>query len=93
MKNDILFKGLLRLADDHLILSQRLSEWCGHAPNLEEDLALSNIALDLIGQALALYSWAGETEGKGRSEDDLAFLRLEREYVNLQLCEISNHDF
>ena len=93
MNNDILFKGLLRLADDHLILSQRLSEWCGHAPNLEEDLALSNIALDLIGQARALYSWAGETEGKGRSEDDLAFLRLEREYVNLQLCEISNHDF
>jgi len=93
MNNETLFRGLLRLADDHLILGQRLSEWCGHAPNLEEDLALSNIALDLIGQARALYTWAGEAEGKGRSEDDLAFLRLERDYVNLQLCEISNQDF
>ena len=93
MHKDILFTGLLRLADDHLILSQRLSEWCGHAPSLEEDLALSNIALDLIGQARALYDWAGSVEGKGRDEDALAFLRLERDYLNLQLCEMGNHDF
>jgi ring-1,2-phenylacetyl-CoA epoxidase subunit PaaC len=93
MNQDIMFQGLLRLADDHLILAQRLSEWCGHAPMLEEDLALPNIALDLLGQARTLYTWAGEIEGKGRDEDALAFLRLEREYVNLQLCEISNQDF
>ena len=93
MDNATLFTGLIRLADDHLILSQRLSEWCGHAPSLEEDLALSNIALDLIGQARALYQWAGEIEGKGRDEDKLAFLRIERDYLNLQLCEMSNQDF
>lgn len=93
MDKDVLFTGLLRLADDHLILSQRLSEWCGHAPSLEEDLALSNIALDLIGQARSLYDWAGRVEDKGRDEDALAFLRLERDYVNLQMCEMSNHDF
>jgi ring-1,2-phenylacetyl-CoA epoxidase subunit PaaC len=93
MNKDTLFKGLLRLADDHLILSQRLSEWCGHAPSIEEDLAISNIALDLLGQARALYTWAGEVEGQDRDEDALAFLRIEREYVNLQLCEMSNHDF
>ncbi len=93
MDKDILFTGLLRLADDHLILGQRLTAWCGHGPSLEEDLALSNIALDLIGQSSALYTYAGAVEGKGRDEDKLAFLRTERDYVNLQLCEMSNNDF
>lgn len=93
MKQSTLFKGLLRLADDHLILGQRLSEWCGHGPSLEEDLALANIALDIIGQSRALYDWAGNVEGKGRDEDDLAFLRLERDYLNLQICETENKDF
>lgn len=84
---------LLRLADDHLILGHRLSEWCGHAPMLEEDLAMPNIALDLIGQARALYQYAGEVEGKGRDEDDLAYLRRERDYVNCLMVERPNGDF
>ncbi|MEQ9246784.1 MAG: Phenylacetic acid catabolic protein, partial [Nitratireductor sp.] len=73
---------LLRLADDHLVLGHRLSEWCGHAPMLEEDLAMPNMALDLIGQARSLYQYAGEVDGKGRDEDQLAYMRREREYVN-----------
>jgi ring-1,2-phenylacetyl-CoA epoxidase subunit PaaC len=84
---------LLRLADDHLILGHRLSEWCGHAPMLEEDLAMPNIALDLIGQARALFQYAGEVEGRGRSEDDLAYLRREREYLNCLMVERPNGDF
>ncbi|WP_246272902.1 1,2-phenylacetyl-CoA epoxidase subunit PaaC [Oricola thermophila] len=88
-----LFELLLRLADDHLVLGHRISEWCGHAPTLEEDLALPNIALDLIGQARSLYTYAGEIEGKGRDEDHLAYLRLEREYRNLLLVERPNGDF
>lgn len=88
-----LFTALLRLADDHLILGHRLSEWCGHAPMLEEDLSLPNMALDLIGQARTLYTYAGEVEGKGRSEDSLAYLRLESEYNNLLLVERENRDF
>ncbi len=69
----------LRRADDALILGHRLSEWCGHAPALEEDMALSNIALDLIGQARELYGYAGQVEGAGRGEDQLAYLREERQ--------------
>ncbi|KNG93265.1 1,2-phenylacetyl-CoA epoxidase subunit PaaC [Pseudaestuariivita atlantica] len=88
-----LFTALLRLADDHLILGHRLSEWCGHAPMLEEDLALPNIALDLIGQARALYTYAGEVEGAGRDEDALAYGRHERGYVNALICETENGDF
>ena len=84
---------LLRLADDHLVLGHRLSEWCGHAPMLEEDLAMPNMALDLIGQARALYAYAAEIEGKGRTEDDLAYLRPEREYLNCLLVERPNGDF
>lgn len=84
---------LIRLADDHLILGHRLSEWCGHAPMLEEDLALPNIALDLIGQASALYHYAGELEGLGRDEDQIAFEREIDAYTNLLLCEIPNGDF
>ena len=84
---------LLRLADDHLILGHRLSEWCGHAPMLEEDLAMPNMALDLMGQARALYQYAAEVEGKGRTEDDFAYLRREREYRNCLLAERPNGDF
>ena len=84
---------VLRLADNSLILGHRLSEWCGHAPMLEEDLAMPNIALDLIGQARALYSHAGDVEGKGRTEDDLAYLRREREYLNCLMVERPNGDF
>ena len=68
----ILFGAVLALADDHLVLAHRLSQWCGHAPMLEEDLALPNIALDLLGQARVLYSYAGEIEGKGRDGFDMA---------------------
>lgn len=81
---------VLRLADTCLIHSQRLSEWAGHAPVLEEDLALSNIALDLLGQARALLTHAGALEGAGRDEDQLAFLREEREYRNVILVELPN---
>lgn len=84
---------LLRLADDHLVLGHRLSEWCGHAPMLEEDLAMPNIALDQIGQARALYQYAAEVDGQGRSEDDLAYLRQERDYLNCLLTERPNGDF
>lgn len=88
-----LFQSLIELADDHLVLGHRLSEWCGHAPMLEEDLALSNFALDVIGTARSLYAYAAEVEGKGRSEDDLAYLRSEREYLNCLLVERVNGDF
>jgi ring-1,2-phenylacetyl-CoA epoxidase subunit PaaC len=91
--DNTLFETALRLADDHLILGHRISEWCGHAPMLEEDLAMPNISLDLIGQARALYSYAGQIEGKGRDEDQLAYLRLERDYKNLLLVERPNGDF
>jgi ring-1,2-phenylacetyl-CoA epoxidase subunit PaaC len=84
---------LLRLADTNLVLGQRLGEWVGHAPALEEDLGLANIALDLIGQARLLLTYAGEMEGRGRSEDDLAFLREPSEFVNLTLVEQPNGDF
>ena len=88
-----LFTYLLRLADDQLILGQRLAEWCGHAPTLEEDLALANIGLDHLGQARALYTYAGAVEGRGRDEDQLAFLRYERDYTNALLVEQPNGDF
>jgi ring-1,2-phenylacetyl-CoA epoxidase subunit PaaC len=84
---------VLRLADTSLILGQRLSEWIGHAPALEEDLGLANIALDLIGQARLLLSYAGELEGRGRAEDELAFLRDASEFLNLTLAEQPNGDF
>lgn len=82
----------LRLGDDALILAQRLGEWAARAPELEEDVALTNIGLDLLGQARTLLSYAGELLG-GRTEDDLAFLRDEREFVNCQLVEQPNGDF
>lgn len=87
------WEALLELADDHLVLGHRVSEWCGHAPMLEEDLAMPNMGLDLIGTARTLYDHAGKLEGKGRSEDDLAYLRDEREYRNCLLVERPNEDF
>ena len=84
---------VLRLADTSLILGQRLAEWVGHAPALEEDLGLANIALDLIGQARLFLSYAGELEGRGRGEDELAFLRDASEFLNLTLVEQPNGDF
>ncbi|MTI16243.1 phenylacetate-CoA oxygenase subunit PaaI [Rhodobacteraceae bacterium RKSG542] len=92
MAND-LFTYTMRLADDAAILSQRLAGWCGHASHLEEDIALTNIALDQIGCARLLYAYAGEIEGKGRDEDALCFNRNEREFTNLLLLEQPNDDF
>jgi len=83
----------LRRGDDNLILSNRLGEWCGHGPQLEEDIALTNRALDLIGQARNYLQYAAEVEGKGRSEDDLAYLRNERQFVNTKLVEQLNGDY
>lgn len=84
---------VLRLADTALIHAQRLSEWCGHAPVLEEDLALSNVALDLIGQARLLLTHAGTLEGAGRDENALAFLRDQGGFRNFTLVELPNGDF
>ena len=88
-----LFQYALRLGDNALINGQRLSEWCGHGPMLEEDLALANIALDLIGRARLLLSYAGEVEGAGRAEDDLAYFRNEREFRNFLIMELPRGDF
>src|SRR4051812_16097219 len=87
------FEYLVRLGDDRLVLGHRLSEWCGHGPILEEDIALSNIALDLIGQASMLLKLAGEVEAKGRSDDMLAYFRDAIEFRNAQLVELPNGDF
>ncbi len=84
---------LLRLADTNLVLAQRLGEWVGHAPALEEDLGLANVSLDLLGQARLLLAHAGALEGRGRDEDALAYLREESEYLNLTLVEQPNGDF
>ena len=83
----------LRRADDALVLGHRLSEWCGHAPMLEEDMALANMGLDLLGQARELYSYAGKVEGSGNDEDKFAYLRDVRQYRNLLLVEQPNGDF
>ncbi len=91
--DDLRFRYAVHLGDTSLILAQRLGEWVGHAPALEEDLALANTALDLLGQARHLLSYAGEIEGKGRSEDDLAFLRDPSDFANLALVEQPNVDF
>lgn len=84
---------LLRLADSSLILAQQLGAWVAHAPALEEDLALANVALDLLGEARLLLRYAGELEGRGRTEDELAFLRDPADYRNLGLVEQPNGDF
>jgi ring-1,2-phenylacetyl-CoA epoxidase subunit PaaC len=83
----------LRRADDALILGHRLSEWCGHAPMMEEDMALANMGLDLLGQARELYSYAAKVEGNGNDEDKFAYLRDVRQYRNLLLVEQPNGDF
>jgi ring-1,2-phenylacetyl-CoA epoxidase subunit PaaC len=83
----------LALGDDALILAQRLGEWVSNAPQVEEDIALANIALDLLGQARTLLSYAGTVEGAGRDEDDLAYLRNDRDFRNVQLVEIPGGDF
>jgi ring-1,2-phenylacetyl-CoA epoxidase subunit PaaC len=93
MKNQALYNYVLRLGDDSLILGQRLGEWCGHGPILEEDIAMTNISLDLIGQAMSLLDYAGEIDGQGKDHDDLAFLRFENEYRNVLLVEQPNGDF
>lgn len=88
-----LFNYLLKLADDSFIMGQRLSEWCGKGPYLEEDIALTNIALDELGQANNFYHYASRVADNGKSEDDLAFLRYEHEYVNAHWVELPNEDY
>ncbi|GAA1653624.1 phenylacetate-CoA oxygenase subunit PaaC [Kribbella alba] len=88
-----LFTYTLRLGDDALIAAQRTAEWIAAAPQLEEDVALGNIGLDQLGQARTLLQYAGQLEGAGRSEDDLAYFRDERDFLNLQLCELPSGDF
>lgn len=87
------FQYLLQLGDNALILSQRLGEWCGHGPVLEQDIAMTNMALDLLGQARMLLTYAGELEGQGRSEDDLAYFRDAHQYHNVLLVEHPNKDW
>lgn len=87
------FNYLLQLGDNALILAQRLGEWCGHGPVLEQDIALTNIALDLLGQARMLYTHAGDLEGKGRTEDQLAYFRDAHEFRNVLLVEQPNEDW
>lgn len=91
--NDALLRYLLRLGDTSLVLGQRLGEWVGHSPALEEDLGLANLALDLVGQARLLLTYAAEIEGKGRDEDALAFFRDAPQFTNLTLAEQPNGDF
>lgn len=88
-----LVQYLLRCGDDRLVLGHRLSEWCGHAPILEEDIALANLALDLIGHATLLLKLAGETEGAGRDEDALAYLREAIDFRNVLMAELPKGDF
>src|SRR5437764_2319484 len=92
-----LFDYLLSLADSNLVLAQRLGEWVGHGPVLEEDIALTNVGLDLLGQARMWYAYAGEVEsrfaGRGRSEDELAFRRDSGEFCNLLLVEQPNGNY
>src|SRR5436190_20361957 len=87
------FAYLVRLGDDRLVLGHRLSEWCGHGPVLEEDIALANIALDLIGQANLLLALAGKVEGKGRDQDSLAYFREAVDYRNALIVELPKGDF
>ncbi len=92
-KNAALFQFLCRMGDNTLVLGHRVSEWCGHAPVIEEDIALANTALDLLGQTQLWLELAGTVEGKGRSADDLAFLRDVWDFRNLLLVERPNGDF
>ena len=93
MKNEKLYKYILGIADNNLILGQRLGELCGHGPSLETDIACTNMSLDLLGQVRSYYQYAAKVVDDGRSEDDIAMLRQEREYVNVLLVEQPNSDF
>ncbi len=93
MEKQALYNYLIHLADDSVVLAQRLCEWTGHGPFLEEDLALTNISLDVFGRARAILEYAAQLEGKGRTEDHLAFFRNEREYTNVLLAELPNGDY
>ncbi len=93
MKNENLYQYILGIADNSLILGQRLGELCGHGPSLETDIALTNISLDLFGQVRSYYQYAAKIAGDGRTEDDIAMLRQEREYLNVLLVEQPNTDF
>ena len=88
-----LYNYILEIADNCLILGQRLGELCGHGPNLETDIACTNLSLDLLGQVRSYYQYAAQIIGDGRSEDDIAMLRAEREYLNVLLVEQPNTDF
>jgi len=88
-----LIKYILGIADNSLILGQRLGELCGHGPNLETDIALTNISLDLFGQARNYYQYIAELQGEDTTEDDIAFIRSEREYLNVLLVEQPNNHF
>ena len=88
-----LYQYILQLGDNSMILGQRLAEWCGHGPALEVDMALTNISLDLFGQTRSYFQYAAEVEGKGRSEDDIAFLRDTKDFKNALLVEQPNGDF
>jgi ring-1,2-phenylacetyl-CoA epoxidase subunit PaaC len=91
--SDPLVRYVVHLADNTLVLGQRLGEWCGHGPVLEQDIAMTNISLDLIGQSRLYFQYAASLMGEGVSEDDLAFLRDEREYLNCLLVEQPNGDW
>lgn len=90
---EALYDYTLRLGDTSLILGHRLSEWCGHGPVLEQDIALINIALDLVGQATSFLEYAAQVEDQGRTADDLAYKRVERQFRNVLLAEQPNEDF
>ena len=92
-KDQALQTYLIRMGDNAIVLAQRLSEWVGHGPELEEEMAMGNFALDLVGQARMLFSLAAELEGRDKSEDDIAFLRDSADYTNLLLLEQPNGDF
>ena len=91
--NNNLYNYILGIADNCLILGQRLGELCGHGPSLETDIACTNISLDLFGQVRSYYQYAGQIHGEGKTENDIAFVRTEREYVNTLLVEQPNTDF
>lgn len=93
MKNENFYKYILGIADNSLILGQRMGELCGHGPSLETDIACTNISLDLFGQVRSYYQYAAKIAGDGRSEDDIAMLRKERDYLNVLLVEQPNTDF
>ncbi|RYH73093.1 phenylacetate-CoA oxygenase subunit PaaI [Flavobacteriaceae bacterium 144Ye] len=93
MMNKELYKYVIGIADNSLILGQRLGELCGHGPSLETDIACTNMSLDLLGQVRSYYQYAAKIAGDGRTEDDIAMLRKEREYFNVLLVEQPNTDF